>query len=69
MSTTARWIRNGAATAALAAALGFGATQALAEPAADAAARACTPRGCNAQCQAQGGIEGRCNNGACLCLF
>ncbi len=55
--------------AVTAASLGFGATQALAAPAAEEVARACNPKSCNASCQAQGGIEGRCNNGQCLCLF
>ena len=65
MKATLKQARNGIAALALAASLGFGATQALASPAAgDEAARACNPKGCNAQCQAQGGFEGRCNNGA-----
>lgn len=69
MNGTLKRARNGMAALALAASLGFGATQALAALPADEAARACNPKGCNAQCQAQGGFEGRCNNGACLCLF
>ena len=52
-----------------AAALGFGASQAMASPREAAEERACNPTGCNKQCQAQGGISGRCNNGQCLCLF
>lgn len=56
--------------AVTAASLGFGATQAVAAPAAEDAARACNPRGCNASCQAQGGFEGRCTEGGqCLCLL
>ncbi|HEU0053063.1 MAG TPA: hypothetical protein VFQ39_07790 [Longimicrobium sp.] len=50
-------------------ALGFGGTQALAAPAAGDDARACSPNGCDRACRAQGGISGRCNNGACLCFF
>jgi hypothetical protein len=56
----------------LAAALGFGGAQAVAAPAPGAGdqARACNPRGCNAGCQAQGAISGRCTDaGACICLF
>jgi len=70
MNGTLKHARNAMAALALAASLGFGAAQAFAAPAAGhEAARACNAKGCNAQCQAQGGIEGRCNNGACLCLF
>jgi len=64
-NTITRWTL----AAVTAASLGFGATQAVAAPAGEDAARACNPSGCNASCRAQGGIEGRCSNGQCLCLF
>lgn len=56
----------------MAAALGFGGAQAVAAPAPAAGdeARACNPTGCNASCQAQGGISGRCTDaGLCACFF
>ena len=54
----------------LAAALGFGGAQAVAAPAPGGEARACNPTGCNASCQAQGGISGRCTDaGLCACFF
>jgi hypothetical protein len=58
--------------AVTAASLGFGATQALAAPAAAAgdAARACKPDSCDRYCRERlGGIRGECSNGQCLCLF
>ncbi len=69
MKGTLKQARNALAALALTASLGFGAAQAFAAPAGHEAARACNPKACNKQCQAQGGIEGRCNNGQCLCLF
>jgi hypothetical protein len=58
--------------AGLAAALGFGGAQAVAAPGPmqDDAARKCNPTSCNASCQAQGGISGRCTDaGLCACFF
>jgi hypothetical protein len=58
--------------AATAAALGFGGAQAVAAPGpvGEDQARACNPTGCNAHCQAQGGISGRCTDaGLCACFF
>lgn len=68
MNGASRQVRRAAAALAVAASLGFGAAQALAAPVAEAA-RACNPKGCNSWCQAQGGFEGRCSEGACLCLY
>ena len=61
--------RRSALAALVAASLGFGAARALAAPGAPDEARACNPNGCDRACRAQGAIEGRCNNGLCLCLF
>lgn len=70
MRVKTRGVRGWLLGAATAAALGFGGAQAVAAPSADAGARACNPRGCNAGCQAQGGISGRCTDaGQCICLF
>jgi hypothetical protein len=70
MRTVTRGMRGWLLGAAMAAALGFGGAQAMAAPADDAQARACNPTGCNASCQAQGGISGRCTDaGLCACLF
>lgn len=70
MGTVTRGMRGWLFGAATVAALGFGGAQAVAAPAAGDEARACNPRGCNAGCQAQGAISGRCTDaGACICLF
>jgi hypothetical protein len=52
-------------------ALGFGTTQALASPAADADARVCNPTVCNRICQAiPGSIGGFCgSDGSCNCYI
>jgi len=57
--------------AVTAASLGFGATQAMAAPPAEDAARACKPDSCDRYCRERlGGIRGECTeNGQCLCLF
>lgn len=57
--------------AAVAAALGFGATQALAAPAADAGAQqVCNAQLCNRICQAIGTIGGTCTpDGSCVCYL
>jgi hypothetical protein len=58
--------------AGLAAALGFGGTQALAAPAVDAEARkVCDPVICNRVCQAiPGSIGGFCtSSGSCVCYI
>jgi hypothetical protein len=55
---------------AIALALGFGATQALAAPAVSAAGRTCVAEECNAYCLMQPcGGEGRCRSGNCMCLY
>ena len=56
---------------AVAAALGFGATQALASPATSAAAQACDAVACNEYCLMQPcGGGGRClPGGTCLCAY
>jgi hypothetical protein len=70
MREMTRGARGWLFAAGVMAALGFGGAQAMAAPAADAQARACNPTGCNARCQAQGGISGRCTDaGLCACLF
>lgn len=53
------------------AALGFGTSQALAAPAADAGARVCNPQICNRICQAiPGSIGGFCtSDGSCRCYI
>lgn len=69
MKTTTR-VRNTVYALLVGGALGFGATQVTAAPSSPAdEARACSERACDNQCRAQGGIDGRCNNGQCLCLF
>ena len=51
-------------------ALGFGAAQAAAAPAAGAVERACNPKGCNQLCVAQGSMRGECTEtGLCRCVF
>lgn len=70
---TRRPIRGWLYAAGVAAALGFGGTQATAAPAASPAMdeeRACNPTGCDRSCRAQGGISGRCTDaGLCACFF
>jgi len=55
---------------AIAVALGFGATQALAAPAASSAGRICDAAECSAYCLMQPcGAEGRCRSGNCMCAY
>jgi hypothetical protein len=55
---------------AIAVALGFGATQALAAPAASGAARICDADQCTAYCLTQPcGGAGRCRSGTCMCMY
>jgi hypothetical protein len=57
-------------TATMIAALGFGATQALASPGAPADdARACNPGQCSRDCKARGADGGRCVGGSCVCFI
>ena len=70
MRTMKHRVRRWTLAALAAAALGFGAAQAVASPAPADEARACNERGCDAWCRSQGGIDGRCTDtGQCLCLF
>jgi hypothetical protein len=73
MRVTGRPIRGWLYAAGVAAALGFGGTQAVAAPGPGSSAdqaRACNPTGCNQSCRAQGGISGRCTDaGLCACFF
>jgi hypothetical protein len=72
MRRTLNFVRAAVLPAAIAAALGFGAQQALAGPAQAESARACTIAGCTAKCQASGGPEasGKCTpQGVCICFL
>jgi hypothetical protein len=55
--------------AAVAATLGFGASQALASPAEAAEAAACDVVKCRANCKAQGQTSGACFEGMCICYI
>ena len=61
--------RNGVLAASMLGALGFGASQALAAPAAAQAPPTCNQGACNRQCEAQFGsfASGFCENGVCMC--
>lgn len=64
MRAITRWT----ASVAVASALGFGASQAMAGPtAAESRAQVCDPVICNRVCDAVGGIGGFCDRGACFC--
>ena len=72
MRRTLNLIRTAVLFAATAAALGFGAQQALAGPEQAESARNCTTAGCTAYCQAIAGPEagGKCTpQGVCICTF
>ena len=60
-----RW----ALAAGLAAALGFGAAQAVAAPADSPAGRTCIPDKCRAACRAQGQTGGACFQDTCFCYI
>lgn len=66
-----RKIIHAASAAALAAALGFGGTQALAAPAAAPAGtvRACTSSTCGTACFSKGYSHWSCWNGVCQCSY
>ncbi|HEU4452436.1 MAG TPA: hypothetical protein VFR81_05220 [Longimicrobium sp.] len=55
--------------AAVVAALGFGASQALASPAEAAGAAACDIIKCRANCKAQGQTSGACFGDQCVCYI
>lgn len=66
MRSLNRWL----APAVVAAALGFGASQALAEPGSlREGPPQCQPRGCDISCRAMGATRGECHDGQCLCVF
>lgn len=66
MRNLTRWV----ASAVVAAALGFGATQALAAPGTGREGPPqCQPRGCDISCRAMGATRGECREGQCLCVF
>ena len=70
MTGIATKVRNGLVAASLLGALGFGATQALATPAAPSKAAVCSPGQCDKQCKAQFGpfASGFCDPfGGCSC--
>jgi hypothetical protein len=73
MKRTLNLVRTAVLAVGTAAALGFGARQALASPAdAGAGSRSCTASSCTSYCQSVYGPDsiGRCSpSGACLCLF
>lgn len=71
MRSVTLFTRRAIVAAFFASTMGFGTVQALATPAArgESCVAGCNPRGCDRACRAQGGIEGRCNAGRCLCLF
>ncbi|HEX8696834.1 MAG TPA: hypothetical protein VF746_30730 [Longimicrobium sp.] len=61
-----RWL----ASVVMAAVLGFGASQALAEPGAGREGPPeCQPRGYDVSCRAMGATRGECHEGQCLCVF
>ncbi|HSU15324.1 hypothetical protein [Longimicrobium sp.] len=63
-----RKIRRWAGAAAVTAALGFGAAQAVAAPTATREARACDPDECATWCASIGGV-GQCVNKVCRCII
>jgi hypothetical protein len=64
MKAITRWT----GTAAVAVALGFGASQAVAAPAEPEAAQTCSKRDCNTRCRAAGAESGSCVGGQCVCI-
>ena len=69
MTRSIHKVRSGLLGLAVAGALGFGATQALAEPAPAAAADSCDTL-CNRVCRAAGFIGGFCGDGvSCSCYL
>jgi hypothetical protein len=70
MEGLVKTITRGAAALGLLAALGFGAAQALAAPAAaETAARACSPLTCAASCFNRGYDLWYCSDGVCHCGY
>lgn len=68
MSNGAKWAGRLVFPVAVALALGFGAAQAVASPAATGPGPAlCNGVDCNAYCAARGGESRGCFNGTCIC--
>lgn len=68
--TMTRGMQRGMFAAVTAAALGFGAAQAFAAPAAAAnAERACVNGKCARECRSIGYDDGFCDQGGCICIF
>ena len=68
MSRMTRWAQRGVFALATAAALGFGARQAVAAPADAAAVRVCTNEQCNTDCRRRGYDGGVCaGSWGCAC--
>ncbi len=62
-------LRSGLFAAALAASLGFGASQVMASPGAASTARACSPLECTGYCVNQGADGGVCTEmNKCICF-
>lgn len=71
MDRAKRNVLGAALSAAFALALGFGAREALAAPAAGTAAAACYPEQCEWFCNQKGYPAGYCNggtSGSCVCV-
>lgn len=75
MSATIRWFRLGVFGAAVAASLGFGASQALAAPGAESCTGegqfwlgTCPSTNCNSYCSAYNNL-GTCRFGCCTCAL
>lgn len=67
MTTIRRRMQGAALALATAAALGFGAAQALAAPAEAAGAERCTNYTCNSRCVNLGYAGGSCAGATCVC--
>jgi hypothetical protein len=68
MRKISRAVCIGLLSAGAAGALGFGAAQALAAPAAATSALSCSDERCDAICVSRGYAYGDCSTGACRCF-
>jgi hypothetical protein len=68
MTKFSRAICIGVLSAGAAGALGFGAAQAFAAPAAATAKLSCSDEHCDANCVSRGYAYGDCSTGACRCF-
>jgi hypothetical protein len=68
MTRISRAVCIGLFSAGAAGALAFGATQALAAPAATTRALSCSDEHCDANCVSRGYAYGDCSTGACRCF-